>query len=144
MPGILKKIYRLMVADDPITPMLKVSKKERTPEMLTPRELIQKESTIGQAIFGQLPPHVVRREFFNLDEKTWIWHEEVKSGDIHRREVTTRYELQPQGVLKVQPGPHYTYLEGVELDNFCQAVQAYYERVALHLYKVDPKTGEKL
>ena len=144
MPGILKKIYRLMVADDPITPMLKVSKKERTPEMLTPRELIQKESNIGQAIFGQLPPHVARREFFNLDEKTWIWHEEVKSGDIHRREVTTRYELQPQGVLKVQPGPRYTYLEGVELDNFCQAVQAYYERVALHLYKVDPKTGEKL
>ena len=68
----------------------------------------------------------------------------MKSGDIHRREVTTRYELQPQGVLKVQPGPRYTYLEGVELDNFCQAVQAYYERVALHLYKVDPKTGEKL
>lgn len=144
MPRLLKKIYRLMVADDPITPLLKVSKKEQMPQTLTTRELIQQESNLGQAIFGQLPPHVVRREFFNLDEKTWIWHEEVVGDTSANREVTTRYELQPRGVLKVQPGPRYSYLEGAELDNFYQATQAYYERVALHLYKIDPKTGEKI
>lgn len=143
MAGFFKKVYQLMVADDPITPLLKVKKKQYVINTLTPRQLIQKESDISRTIFGPLPPHVVRREFFNLDETTWIWHEEVHDGQGGTYEVTTRYELKPRGVLKVQPGPRYTYLEGAELYNFHRAVKAYYERVAVELYGIDlqPQTG---
>ena len=141
MAGFFKKLYQLMVADDPITPLLKVKKKEYIINTLTPRQLIQKESDISRTIFGQLPPQVLRREFFNLDETTWIWHEEVRRENGETYEVTTRYELKPRGVLKVQPGPRYTYLEGDELYNFHQAVRAYYERVSSQLYGVSSQTA---
>lgn len=144
MPSILKKALSLIFADDPISPLLKLSKKDRPLEKLTERELIQLESQIGQSVFGPLPSNVVRREFFNLDDKTWIWHEEVKKDGQPNSEVTIRYEVQPKGILKVQSGPRYTYIEGAELQNFVMAVHEYYERVTRGLYRRDPKTGQKL
>ena len=144
MTNFFKKISRLVLADDPMTSSLKLTRKERKFSNLTPRQLIQKESEYAQGIFGQVSSNIVRREFFNLDEKTWIWHEEIRdqAGDTH--EVTTRYELQPRGILKIQPGPRYSYISGGELDNFYRAVRAYYERVSIGLYRVDPKTGASL
>ncbi len=144
MPGLLKKAYQLVFAEDPVKPLLKLSKKDRPLKTLTERELIQLESQIGQAIFGPLPPHVVRREFFTIDKDTWIWHEEIKNPDGTKGELTIRYEVQPKGILKVQPGPRYTYLEGAELENFVMAVKEYYERVTRGLYKRDPRTGHRI
>lgn len=144
MSSILQKAKKLIFADDSITPLLKLSKKDRPLKTLTERELIQLESHLGQAVFGPLPANVIRREFFNLDKDTWIWHEEIKNADGAKEEMTTRYEVQPKGILKVQPGPRYSYLEGVELQNFVLAVSEYYERVTRDLYKRDPRTGKKL
>ena len=109
---------------------------------MTERELIQLESEIGATIFGEKPAHVVRRTFFNLDKTTWIWHEEVMSKDGKRHELTTRYEVQSKGILKIQPNYQYNYLEGQELQNFVLAVNEYHERVARQLYNRDPKTGQ--
>jgi len=144
MSSILQKAKKLIFADDSITPLLKLSKKDRPLETLTERELIQLESQIGQAVFGPPPPNVIRREFFNLDKDTWIWHEEIRNPDGLKVEMTIRYEVQPKGILKVQPGPKYSYLEGAELQNFVLAVSEYYERVTRNLYKRDPRTGKKL
>ncbi len=144
MPHILKKALKLVFADDPVAPLRKLSKKDRPLKTLTERELIELESQIGREVFGPAPQDVVRREFFNLDESTWIWHEEIKQADGSTQEMTTRYEVQPQGILKVQPGPRYTYLEGAELQNFVLATKEYYERVTRRLYKRDPKTGASL
>ncbi|OYW83738.1 hypothetical protein B7Z17_05240 [Candidatus Saccharibacteria bacterium 32-49-10] len=141
MPHILKKALKLVFADDPVAPLRKLSKKDRPLKTLTERELIELESQIGREVFGPAPQDVVRREFFNLDESTWIWHEEIKQADGSTQETTTRYEVQPQGILKVQSGPRYTYLEGAELQNFVLATKEYYERVTRQLYKRDPKTG---
>ncbi|QWQ31248.1 hypothetical protein KOY49_03630 [Candidatus Minimicrobia vallesae] len=46
-----------------------------------------------------------------------------------RQELTTRYEVQPKGILKIQPNYRYSYLEGDELQNFVLATKEYYERV---------------
>ena len=54
---------------------------------------------------------------FNLDKDTWIWYEEV-DGKGGRQELTTRYEVQSMGILKIQPNYRYSYLEGDELQNF--------------------------
>lgn len=144
MSAVLRKVKRLVLADDTIKPFLKLPRDSELLEQLTERELIQLESRVGQTIFGELPPHVLKRDFFNLDENTWIWHEEVEQSDGTILESTTRYEVQPKGILMVQPGPKYTYLEGVELHNFVLAVKAYYERVSREVYKRDPQTGEKV
>ena len=144
MPNIFKKAFQLIFTEDPVAPLLKVTKKDRLLKKLTERELIERESHIGKAIFGPIPANVVRREFFNLDKTTWMWHEEVKNSDGTKYERTTRYEVQDRGILKVMPGPRYAYLEGPELTNFVMATKEYYERVTRGLYRRDPRTGSFL
>ena len=135
MNSILRKARKLVFADDADEPLLKISKKDRPLEKLTERELIQLESQIGVEVFGKVPSHVKRREFFNLDPTTWIWHEEIITKDGKTEELTTRYEVQPKGILKIQPNYHYSYLEGAELQNFVIATKEYYERVKRELYR---------
>lgn len=108
---------------------------------LTERELIQLESEVGALLFGEIPAGH-RREFFNLDPKTWIWYDETigsrarigRGGHIE----TVRYEIHDNGILKVQEGARYTFLEGAELENFVVATQLYYERVCRDIYHVEP------
>lgn len=145
MPSILKKALKLVFTDDDDTGLVSILKKKNRPlKKFTERELIQLESEIGATIFGEKPAHVTRREFFNLDKDTWIWYEEIVDKDGKKQELTTRYEVQPKGILKVQPNYRYSYLEGDELQNFVLAVKEYYERVSRDLYKRDPQTGYRL
>lgn len=145
MPNILKKALKLVFTDDGNTGLVSILKKKNRPlKKFTERELIQLESEIGATIFGEKPEHVTRREFFNLDKDTWIWYEEIVDKDGKKQELTTRYEVQPKGILKVQPNYRYSYLEGDELQNFVLAVKEYYERVSRDLYKRDPQTGYRL
>jgi hypothetical protein cdiviTM7_02984 len=145
VPSILKKALKLVFADDGSTGLVAALKKKNRPlKKFTERELIQLESEIGATIFGEKPAHVTRREFFNLDKDTWIWYEEIVDKDGKKQELTTRYEVQPKGILKVQPNYRYSYLEGDELQNFVLAVKEYYERVSRDLYKRDPQTGYRL
>jgi len=142
---LLKKVRSLVFADDSDAVfLLKFRKKDRPLKKFTERELIQLESEIGATIFGEKPAYVARREFFNLDKDTWIWYEEVADGKGGRQELTTRYEVQPKGILKIQPNYRYSYLEGDELQNFVLATKEYYERVSRQLYKKDPQTGRPL
>ncbi len=101
------------------------------------RELLDMESKIGAQLFGPVPAGR-RREFFCLDEKNWIWYEEWKDETGKMQNTTVRYELHDNGVLKVQPGGRYSYLEGAELDNFMRATNAYYEQVMNAMYQQIP------
>jgi hypothetical protein len=112
-------------------------------QKLTERELINLESAIGSKLFGEVPSGH-RREFFCLDRKTWIWHEEWVDAKRVRQQSTTRYEIHDNGILKVQAGPRYEYIQGQELENLALAVKMYHEQVARGVYKVDPDTGTKL
>ena len=145
MPNLIKKALKLVFTDDGDAGLASALKKKNRPlKKFTERELIQLESEIGATIFGEKPEHVTRREFFNLDKDTWIWYEEIVDKDGKKQELTTRYEVQPKGILKVQPNYRYSYLEGDELQNFVLAVKEYYERVSRDLYKRDPQTGYRL
>lgn len=118
--------------------------KNRPFKKRTERELLQMESKIGAELFGPIAPGR-RREFFCLDEKTWIWHEDGTNKETGEKEqVTTRYEITDKGVLKVLPGARYSYIQADELDNLVKATQIYYERVAREVYGRDPRTGRKL
>ena len=111
---------------------------------LTERQLIEKESVIGRELFGPIP-HGHRREFFCLDEHTWVWHEEWKDEQTGKpRSFTTRYEIHDNGVSKIVGGHHHGFVEGTELDNLHDAIQIYYDRVMHRIYKRDPYTGQPL
>lgn len=119
------------------------TKAVRPLEPLTERQLIELESEIGKQLFGPIPAGH-QRDFFCLDEKTWVWHEEWRDADNKVQMSTTRYEIQPGGILKVQPGRVYKYLEGEELANLSMAVRLYYEYSMRRIYKLDPVSGQPL
>lgn len=113
-------------------------------KQLTVRDLIRRESQIGAELFGPIPKGH-RREFFCLDEHTWIWHEEWTNPETKQKQViTTRYEIRDNGILKVQDAQPYQAVEGEELKNLIMAIQLYYEQVVRGIYHYDPATGRPL
>lgn len=150
MSSLFQKALELIVGPDGAGidgvsrgPSVAAPKSWRPLKHFTERELIQLESQIGATLFGPLPPRT-QRSFFNLDELTWIWHEETDIEHGQKQRATIRYEIQDKGILKIQEGSRYSYLEGAELENFMVATQQYYERVAREIYHRDPATGEQL
>lgn len=88
------------------------------------RAILREFAKIGGTVFGPVSKHA-RREFFCLDEHTWIWHEEwVDEHKIHRAR-TTRYDVRPHGIFKAQDGQPYQPLSREEAYNLCQAIHAY-------------------
>lgn len=96
------------------------------------RDLIRREAKIGGKLFGPVAADG-RREFFCLDEHTWVWHEEWtdKSGQKHIR--TVRYDVRPSGVLKSVDG-HYSAVSPEETKKLYEAAKLYRQRVAGELY----------
>lgn len=142
MSDVFKKALSLLTGT-PASPDKLRMPKNRPFKKLTERDLLSLESQIGASIFGPIP-NGHRREFFCLDERTWIWHEEWKDEKSTQRTTTTRYELHDKGILKVQEGARYKYIEGEELQNLQVAIRMYYEQVARKVYKRDPQTGKDL
>ena len=142
MKSLFKQAFELLVGGDTGLDFLKVPKK-RPLKNFTERDLIRLESEVGARLFGEVPKGH-RREFFCLDDKTWIWFEEWTDENRKKVSNTIKYEIQEKGILKVQDGARYSYLEGDELKHFLMAIRLYYERVAREIYKVDPATGKKV
>lgn len=92
------------------------------------RALIHHEAKIGGELFGPIPEGH-RREFFCLDERTWVWHEEWTDKDGTEHAVTTRYDVRQDKVLKSQGHLSYQILSPTEERNFYRAVKLYGQRV---------------
>ncbi len=96
------------------------------------RDLLRMEARMGGELFGAIPAGH-RREFFCLDERTWVWHEEWTDGRGKAHAVTTRYDVRPQGILKSQGSNSYQLVQGTELKNLFQAARLYRDNVAQQL-----------
>jgi hypothetical protein len=96
------------------------------------RKLIRHEAQIGGKLFGPVPQGG-RREFFCLDEHTWVWHEEWVDKTGKRQVTTTRYDVRPSGVIKSQNG-HYQSLSRDEAIHLRDAVKLYVQRVQAEIY----------
>lgn len=97
------------------------------------RNLIRHEAKVGGELFGPVPKNI-HREFFCLDERTWVWHEEWTDNDGIDRVRTTRYDIRPDGVLKAQDGQTYKMATREEVKNLYNAAQTYRERVKKEIY----------
>lgn len=99
------------------------------------RNLIRYEAKIGGQLFGPVPKGS-RREFFCLDEHTWVWYEEWRDQSGRLQRQTTRYDIRPNGVIKMQDGQPTRYVNLEEAQNLYQAVTLYNQRIdnQLNLY----------
>lgn len=121
----------------------KIQKHAAKVARMSERQLVQAESEIGRTLFGPMPQGG-SREFFCLDEDTWIWHEEWTEADGKKVARTTRYEIRGDDVIKSQDGEKRAYVTGDELHNLMLATRLYYDRVTRGVYHRDPATGRKL
>lgn len=97
------------------------------------RNLMRHEARIGGTLFGPIPAGH-RREFFCLDEHTWIWHEEWIDQSGKRQIRTTRYDVRPQAIMKAQDGQPYRQLSEQEAQHLRAAVDQYEARVKKEIY----------
>jgi hypothetical protein len=95
--------------------------------------LMRREAKVGGTVFGPVNKHQ-RREFFCLDENTWVWHEEWVDKNGERHIVTTRYDVRPSGILKSQNGSHYQRVTPEEAYRLYEAAELYRERVKKEVY----------
>lgn len=107
------------------------SQQERQAELY--RNLIRHEARIGGTLFGPVPEGG-RREFFCLDDRTWVWHEEWIDVNRQHQSKTTRYDIRPNGILKAQDGQHYQQVSMQEAAHLYQAATTYRERIKTELY----------
>jgi hypothetical protein len=97
------------------------------------RNLIRHEAKIGGQLFGAVPKNR-RREFFCLDEHTWVWHEEWTDNTGQQRVQTTRYDIRPTGFFKAQGG-QYKPLNESETLRLYDAMNVYNTRVNREIYR---------
>jgi len=97
------------------------------------RQIIRHEARVGGKLFGPVAKHG-RREFFCLDEHTWVWYEEWVDANGQRHTVTTRYDVRPGGILKAQDGHEYRHIEIDEAKKLYHAVSLYNRHVDAELY----------
>lgn len=90
------------------------------------RQAIREEAKVGGRLFGPVPEGN-RREFFCLDEHTWVWHEEWTDANNIRHARTTRYDIRPNGIFKAQDGQPYQPLSKAEAAHLVHATQRYNE-----------------
>jgi hypothetical protein len=96
------------------------------------RNFIRHEARVGGQVFGPTPPNV-RREFFCLDERTWVWHEEWTDKNGQARVQTTRYDVRPDGILKSQHGK-YQQVGPDEARRLKAAAKLYWDTVEREVY----------
>lgn len=97
------------------------------------QNFIRHEAKIGGRLFGAVPKGR-KRDFFCLDEHTWVWHEEWVDAGGKRHIVSTRYDVRPTGILKSQNGGAYQKATREEVRRLNQAAQLYKERVHQEVY----------
>ena len=104
---------------------------EATKQVEVEQALIRAEAEIGGKLFGQVPEGR-KRQFFCLDEHTWVWHEEWIDQTGKQRVVTTRYRIHPSSVVKSQDGQPNQRLSKSEARNLYRAIDLYGQQVDVY------------
>jgi len=111
---------------------------QRKKEMLS--DLMRRESRIGREIFGPVP-RGGSRDFFCLDENTWIWHESWQTVN-GQQERMTRYMVRKKDIVKSVNDGQYQSVSIEEADNLRQAAKIYRKRVGDEVYGQPNKSSK--
>lgn len=96
------------------------------------RQLLQREAQIGGQLFGPVASGR-RREFFCLDEHTWLWHEEWRDQNGVSHRIVTRYDIGPYGIRKAQDNQPYQYITEAEARHLYAAIDLYNQLIDAEL-----------
>jgi len=99
-----------------------------TRKVIIHRNILREMAKMGGEVFGPIPQGT-RREFFCLDEHTWVWHEEWTDERGLRQIRTTRYDIRPQGIFKAQDNQPYKPVTLEEARRFDAATREYDRRM---------------
>jgi hypothetical protein len=99
--------------------------------------LLRFEAKIGGQLFGPVPKGH-DRQFFCLDQNTWVWYESWIDKKGKRHSVTTRYDVRPNGIIKLQNGKVYQRLSRAEADNLVKSAELYYNRITAEYNQLQP------
>lgn len=116
--------------------LIKKAQVKPVTNVITERELMRREAQIGGQLFGAVPAGH-RREFFCMDDHTWIWYEQWTDEMGVKQEITTKYEIRNHGVLKTQENQAYRYADEQEKQRLFSAIQLYYSYVMAYVYGKD-------
>jgi hypothetical protein len=98
------------------------------------KQLIEIESEIGGQVFGPSRPDEERR-FYCLDERTWVYQNNyVDLIDGNKKQMVIRYELHPNGVLKVINSKSHSMVQDDEAERLIEAIKLYYKLVMTKVY----------
>jgi hypothetical protein len=100
------------------------------------RQLLHQEARLGGRLFGPVAAGL-SREFFCLDEHTWIWHEEWLDQNGRTRRVVTRYDVKPYGIGKAQDNQSYCYITADEAKRLYAAIDLYNQVIDAELSTYD-------
>lgn len=118
------------------TPVLPQLSSQRKKAKL--RDLIRRESQIGGTVFGVVPKGHVR-DFFCLDERTWVWTEQwFDTTEKTEKMMQVQYEFQSRGVLKTVDGVAVGFVKANELARLLEAIYTYQQQVASEIYYQQP------
>jgi hypothetical protein len=92
------------------------------------QRLIRSEAKLGGQLFGAVNKGH-DRQFFCLDRNSWVWHEAWTDNGGHKHSITTRYDVTPNGVFKIQNGGSYQSLNSSEASNLYNAVDLYSRKI---------------
>lgn len=112
----IKKILSIIMPSDPQARIAAIR-----------RNALRDLARMGGTLFGPVPKGT-RREFFCLDEHTWIWHEEWTDAAGHHVR-TTRYDVRPHGIFKAQDGQPYQPLSPEETLRLYDAALLYQQNM---------------
>ncbi len=112
-----------------------IANKRQDKEAKLYRNLMRHEARLGGTVFGPIPKGI-RREFFCLDEHTWVWHEEWTTDSGEHKVVTTRYDVRPSGLLKSQNGSHYQKVSNQEALRLLNAARLYQQKINKDIYSL--------
>ena len=108
---------------------------------VTLEQLKSEESKIGSSMFGL--DSNVRTEFFNDNEQSWFFYQEVTGRRGEKDSVTLHYEVHPEGILRIKNNEiNGCVIEGEELKNFTDSVRIYHDRIIDEIYKKNSDSGE--
>lgn len=100
---------------------------DRDRDAIVYRNILRDEAKMGGEVFGPIPAGR-RREFFCLDEYTWVWHEEWIDQAGQQQVRTTRYDVRPHGIYKAQDNQPYQPISNEEAKRFFAATREYHRR----------------
>lgn len=121
-----------------LLPNLTRSREQRKANLY--KQVLRHQAKRGGELFGPIPEGH-RREFFCLDDYTWVWHEEWTDENGKHRAITTRYDIRPQGILKSQGSNSYQLVDDAELESLYRAARMYRDQVYTDRLEVERRAG---